>query len=448
MKIVVTEEAVREYIREALGSTAGWKSLTDPLPAQVSDVVDPSAAATDPGNPNYVPNTRVELKTTLSTMIDDVPDDDAADFYAAMQDYISDKKSKDEKETEDMKRRDVVGVEEMIRRRIRMIISEALPKFVKPEDSRLVPFSSRDPGVEGYPTEKSVIDYYMNHPDPRLKIKSPAAAKELARQIMAARLSPQPTAADLARRTVGAPEKSVEPKGMITSRESGMSYSGTSSGGSFDVDAATKAALEGLKEFNFEDIKKKPESFLKLMVKKLMSAPGDRKSNVEAAIDAVASRSIDAAEALRRALDAEPDLIPGKNITVSDVGGASLPDIAKAIGQESHGRIQDFIDRGLTKAQFMLRLNNTELKVLLLTVLDSYVQELSKEGDLEEEEQEDLSRGMVARIESDPLGSFEELESFRNYFNNFLKKKAKSLDKSLKDLTVDDLVGIEGQGSK
>ena len=430
MKIVVTEEAVREYIREALGSTAGWKSLTDPLPAQVSDVVDPSAAATDPGNPNYVPNTRVELKTTLSTMIDDVPDDAAADFYAAMQDYISDKKSKDEKETEDMKRRDVVGVEEMIRRRIRMIISEALPKFVKPEDSRLVPFSSRDPGEKDYPTEKHVIDYYMNHPDPRLKIKSPVAAKELARQIMAARPSPQPTAADLARREVGAPEKSVEPKGMITSRDVGTSYSGPSSGGSFDVDAATKAALEGLKEFNFEDIKKKPESFLELMVNKLVNAPGDRRSNVEAAIDAVARRSIDAAEALRQALDANPRLIPRKNITMSDVGGASFPDIAMATTGGSHGRLQDLIDWAMKKYKLFFHMKPNDRKILILTVLNEYISYYEEVNNEFKADEDDLTADDLAMLRKEPQIA-SGLDSFRIYLDEYLRAR--------KDLIPEDL---------
>jgi hypothetical protein len=120
MKISVTDKAVREYIREMMAAPGlGWQTTGDlsTTPVGVSSVVDPSAAVTDPGNPNFRPQNRAELRSAVSAMIDDISDDEASDFYAALQDAAKE----EEMEKEDKK------VEETIRRSIRKVLSEVGP---------------------------------------------------------------------------------------------------------------------------------------------------------------------------------------------------------------------------------------------------------------------------------------------------------------------------------
>jgi hypothetical protein len=122
MKVVVSKKAVREYIKEMISTPSmGWQSTGDlsTAPVGVSAVVDPSAAVTDPSNPNFKPKNRVELKAALSSMIDDISDDDAADFYSSLQD------AKETKEEDEMTKGN--KVEETVRLAVRKMLSEMGP---------------------------------------------------------------------------------------------------------------------------------------------------------------------------------------------------------------------------------------------------------------------------------------------------------------------------------
>ena len=91
MKIVVTKNAVRELLREAMmNPSVGWQSTTDlsDSPSTVSAVVDPSAAVTDPGNLNFKPSNRKELSVAISSIIDDISDDRAENIFDAIKDAI------------------------------------------------------------------------------------------------------------------------------------------------------------------------------------------------------------------------------------------------------------------------------------------------------------------------------------------------------------------------
>ena len=127
MKIIVSKQAVKEYIKEVMAAPMpGWQSTGDmsTSPAAVSAIVDPSAAATDPGNPNFKPKNRVELHTSIDTMINDISDDDAESFYNIIQDTL--KKAKEEDENMSDKK-----VEESIRVIIRKLLKEAEIPLVK-----------------------------------------------------------------------------------------------------------------------------------------------------------------------------------------------------------------------------------------------------------------------------------------------------------------------------
>lgn len=122
MSIVVTEKAVRDFVREMMENprldrqTTG--DVTNVSPVNVSDVVDPSAAVTDPGNQDFKPRNRIELKSALSSMMDSISDDDASKFYEKMQDAA--------KKEDDMNK-EVKKVEEMVRKAVRKMLSEAGP---------------------------------------------------------------------------------------------------------------------------------------------------------------------------------------------------------------------------------------------------------------------------------------------------------------------------------
>jgi hypothetical protein len=124
MKIVVTKKAVREYIREMLETPGfGWETTGDTgnFPVEVSSVVDPSAPETDPGNPNFKPRNRMELRSVLATLVDEISDDDATNFYDTFRGVVD-----KNKEEEDMKKDDK-KVEEAVRLSIRKLLREMGP---------------------------------------------------------------------------------------------------------------------------------------------------------------------------------------------------------------------------------------------------------------------------------------------------------------------------------
>lgn len=126
MKITVSKQAVKEYIKEVMAAPMpGWQSTGDlsTSPAAVSAVVDPSAAATDPGNPNFKPKNRVELHTSLSTMIDDIADDSSSDFFDILQTAINVAKEQEEK---DMPKSED-NIEEIVRKTIKKMLIEMIP---------------------------------------------------------------------------------------------------------------------------------------------------------------------------------------------------------------------------------------------------------------------------------------------------------------------------------
>lgn len=117
MKVTVKEEAIREFIRSALDG-AGSN-----MPANVNPVVDPSAAATDPSNPNFVPQTKQELDVALRQVTMDIPIDSVPRAYKAARAAIN--KEKNEKDLEMSKDDRGVNkkVEETVRKAVRKTIS-------------------------------------------------------------------------------------------------------------------------------------------------------------------------------------------------------------------------------------------------------------------------------------------------------------------------------------
>ena len=177
MKITVSKQAVKEYISEVMAAPMpGWQSTGDlsTTPATVTAVVDPSAAATDPGNSSFEPKNRVELHVAVSSMINDIPDEDAEKFYDIMKDALEKSKEEDEKMSDNAK------IEEAIRRTIRKMLKEA----------ELPPVKKIPAGVHGGEYTRNlekrksklrdVMDKWRDDEDaaPMVRADAPAAGRE------------------------------------------------------------------------------------------------------------------------------------------------------------------------------------------------------------------------------------------------------------------------------
>jgi len=341
MKIVVAKKALRQFIKEMLDNPApmGWKKAEhDQLPTSISDVVDPSEAITNPGNPNFKPRNRIELNTALSSIVQDISDDDASKVYDSIKNSIAD--LNDDSEEKKMKNKEDQKIEEVIRKTIRKLLSEAA--------------------------------------------------------------------------------------GAHT--DTGLSYSGASYGSDGDVDMAEKIVALAMKTFDVLDIKDQPEEFLKLLVSKLTRFAGDRLATIRSAIEVVEEIDPEAAMALDEALAANPSLVPKRNVTMSDVGGASIPAIATELGLKSHGKLQQFIDNALAKARYLIEMDPDEKEILFLTAMNEYIKEFSSSGEL---------TAADVQLMKDHPEMVTELDTFRVFFDKYLKKTQRSGQKVINPIEGD-----------
>jgi hypothetical protein len=117
MRSTIKESTLRSMVKRLLED----KSL-GPAMVSVNNVVDPSAAVTDPSNPNFKPYSRVELQVALNAMIDDVPDNKIPDVYDSMKNALE--VSQEEQGEAEMKKAKETKVEESVRLAIRKILNE------------------------------------------------------------------------------------------------------------------------------------------------------------------------------------------------------------------------------------------------------------------------------------------------------------------------------------
>lgn len=128
-KIIVNRQAIRELVREALDG--GSERLRYSFPVEQSPsvvttnaVVDPSAYESDPINPNFTPQDKVELDVAVRNLVKNLPDDRIPGIYLTLKSAID--KQEDESKSSDkdskMTKQDVV--EQAIRKAIRQYIVE------------------------------------------------------------------------------------------------------------------------------------------------------------------------------------------------------------------------------------------------------------------------------------------------------------------------------------
>lgn len=331
MKIIVTREAIKKFIKEAMSNPApmGWKKAEEDsnLPSAVSSVVDPSEAITNPDNPNFKPRNRMELQTALSSLVGGISDDKASDFFDSIKKSVEDMQGNEEEKMS--KREEDKKVEETIRRVIRKMLAEAAG----------------------------------SHTD------------------------------------------------------TGLSYSGLPYGPEGDSDMAEKIVALSLKTFDVLDIKSKPEEFLKLLVSKLTRFSGDRMATIKSAIEVIEEIDPEAAAALDEVLNENPGIVPRRNVTMTDVEGGSLPAIAKELGLKSHGKLLQFIDNSLKKARYLIEMDPDEKQILFLSAMAEYIEKLLSSGAISPEDAEDMKNNPEHVME---------LDTFRNYFDKYLKRSLRS----------------------
>jgi len=129
MRRIIKESEIRTMVRRLFEMDDHDGSIV-----KVSDVVDQSAALTDPGNADYKPNSRAELSVALKTLIEDLPDENISNVYDRIRHALE---TQDETGEEEMIKANskIKNVEEAaIRRAVRNIIKSEILKEDWKED--------------------------------------------------------------------------------------------------------------------------------------------------------------------------------------------------------------------------------------------------------------------------------------------------------------------------
>lgn len=103
-------------------------------PVEVNDVVDPSAAETDPINPSFSPQNKAEFDVATRNLVKDLPNDQMPGIYNRLKSVVDDQlaaaadeeqQRQAEKSGTPMKSKSGINVEEAVRLAVRKMIAEA-----------------------------------------------------------------------------------------------------------------------------------------------------------------------------------------------------------------------------------------------------------------------------------------------------------------------------------
>lgn len=167
-KVVVTEKALREMVREAMWNKeySGWSSNHEG-PAAVNSEVDPSAMVTDPVNPNFTPQNKTEFGVAVNQLVKNLPDSDMPELFDTVKMAIDQNEKKEDEE--EMTKKAAQGgtnqVEEAVRKSIRKILADLNPRWgnlseAKPVDwSKLPPVTGPLPPVKKIPAGEHGAEY-------------------------------------------------------------------------------------------------------------------------------------------------------------------------------------------------------------------------------------------------------------------------------------------------
>lgn len=94
-KVIVSEKALREMVREALSST-GWSGEGNSSVVAINPITDPSAPVTDPINPNFTPQNKTEFGVAMGQLVKNLPDTDLPGVFNAVKKALDTRSEKDE----------------------------------------------------------------------------------------------------------------------------------------------------------------------------------------------------------------------------------------------------------------------------------------------------------------------------------------------------------------
>jgi hypothetical protein len=151
MSNIIKESEIRTAVRKLFEMDGHDGSVI-----KVNDVVDQSAALTDPGNANYKPNSRAELSVALRTLIDDLPDENISNVYDRIKHALE---TQDETGEEEMTKANskIKNVEEAaIRKAVRNIIRSEVLKEDWKEDKAKKLWANMPPPVGDLPPVQKI----------------------------------------------------------------------------------------------------------------------------------------------------------------------------------------------------------------------------------------------------------------------------------------------------
>lgn len=158
-KVVVTEKALREMVREAMWNKefSGWSANHDG-PATVNADVDPSAVVTDPINPNFTPQNKTEFGVAVNQLVKNLPDTEMPELFDTVKTAID--QNEEKKDEEEMTKQAAQGgtkqVEEAVRKQIRKILADLNPRWGNLTEAKPVDWSSLPPVTGPLPPVKKI----------------------------------------------------------------------------------------------------------------------------------------------------------------------------------------------------------------------------------------------------------------------------------------------------
>lgn len=193
-------------------------------------------------------------------------------------------------------------------------------------------------------------------------------------------------------------------------------------------DATLNAAIWAVRKMPIAQGVENPKKFLETLMVKVRDIRGDRKANLEDALDHISAMKkptpedpvsgAQLAAAILNLVEKHPNLIPKRTENAKDVGGYPLGEIAAAIGYKSYGKIPDLIKSALTRAKNRFLISPEEIEIIFYQTMADYIDEAEKTN---------LISSNEANFLRENPDHVRELESFQQYFDDELEVRLQAL---------------------
>jgi len=378
---------------------SGWSSNAEG-PATVNANVDPSAAVTDPVNPNFTPQNKTEFGVAVNQLVKNLPDTEMPGIFSAVKTAIED--GEDAEEEEIMKTKAAQGgteqVEEAVRKVIRSIIAE-----IKPQRRRV----NEAPGDQ--------------HIDPETGEITREPAAPAARP---GKKGPPPISPDDPRAAPGHTDASGNYVPVTRVRLPKNAKPGPVVGGLPPVRKFAPGVSGGDSERRLNKNKSDLSRDMGPAIAAYEKGTGAPEDEPEAP----------AASGGKRAYKATAIG------NMADVQGATFEEIAAELGFSVAGAKQA-VDKALTKAKFVGNLSDTsvegdigegdDLEIITLMAMNDYIKYLARGvGEPGEEGEEPLTAADIKLMKDHP-DIVRELDGFREFLHKYIRNAMKATPEDL-----------------